>query len=486
MIVLSLHDLAAATDGEVVGDPAAVVDAVVIDSRVAETGALFVALRGEHADGHDFTEEAARAGAAVLVERRGAVPAGASGVVVDDTWRAVGVLGGHVRQVVDPAVVAVTGSVGKTTTKDLAAAALAADRATVAAEGSFNNELGVPLTLLATRSDTRVLVAEVGARGVGHIASLMPWVAPDVAVVTAVAGAHLEMFGDLDGVARAKGELVEALPADGTAVLNADDPRVWAMRGRTDAHVVGYGRGADADVRWSDLELDQLARPTATVTTPWGEIRVTVPLPGRHNLDNALAALAVAGALGVPPAVASAGIADATVSRWRGELQQRSDRLVVLNDAYNANPTAVRAALAVLDDLRRAGGRTVAVLGHMAELGPGERQDHEDVGVAAAGADLVVGVGRTHGLVAAAAAGGAEALQVDTPDQAVDALRGRVGRDDVVLVKASRSAGLERVAEALLADDTPRDDGRRPRRRPTPSGATTRLAVPDARTGGPA
>lgn len=461
MIRLTLDEVAAATGGTVVGEPDAAVATVGTDSRRTTVGELFVALRGIHADGHDHTAAAVAAGAAaVLVERADAVPAGAAGIVVADTWHAIGALGATVRHRVDPEVVAITGSVGKTTTKDLVRAALAEDRPTVAAQGSFNNELGVPLTLLATAHDTRALVVEVGARGHGHIASLMPWVAPDVAVVTAVAGAHLEMFGDLEGVARAKRELVEGLADTATAVLNADDPRVWAMGRHTDATVLGYGgRGA---VRALDVAVDERARPRATVATPWGRVTLHVPLPGRHNLANALAAIAVAGVLGVPPDVAAAGIARATVSPWRGELGERSDGLVVLNDAYNANPAAVRAALAVLGDLRREGGRTVAVLGHMAELGAGAARGHAEVGSAAgAVADLVVAVGETYDLADAAAAAGAAVLAVATPDEAVQALQARVGAGDVVLVKASRAAGLEHVAEGLLADGATAEDAHR-------------------------
>jgi UDP-N-acetylmuramoyl-tripeptide--D-alanyl-D-alanine ligase len=471
VIPLTLAEVARATDGRVVGDPGAVVVAVVTDSRRAGPGDLFVALRGDHADGGD------KGAAGVLVEGAAAVPAGTAGVVVDDTWQAVGRLGAHVRSVVDPTVVAITGSVGKTTTKDLVAAAVGVDRRTVAAEGSYNNELGVPLTLLATEADTEVLVVEVGARGIGHIASLVPWVRPDVSVVTAVAGAHLEMFGDLEGVASAKGELVEVLPPDALAVLNAADQRVWAMRARTEARVVGYGDGGE--VHAEDVTLDERALASAVVVTPWGRTRLRVPLPGRHNLDNALAALAVAGALGVPVEDAAAGIAAGRVSRWRGELEERADGLLVLNDSYNANPTAVRAALDVLADLARPGGRTVAVLGHMAELGHGAAEGHADVGAVAGGtADLVVAVGSTYGLATAAAAAGARVVAVEDPAAAVEELRGRVGRDDVVLVKASRSAGLERVAAGLLDDTTPRDEQRRPSRsEPTP-GSSSSLGRP--------
>jgi len=452
VIELSIAQVAAAVDGVARGE--ATVTAVQTDSREPVAGALFVALRGEAHDGHDHVRAAAAGGAVAALVEDAAALGDLPGVVVADTWRAIGALGGAVRRRVDPTVVAVTGSVGKTTTKDLARAALAADRRTVAAQGSFNNELGVPLTLLATRADTEALVVEVGARGIGHVAALMPLVAPDVGVVTAVAGAHLELFGDLDGVARAKGELVEALPGDGTAVLAWDDPRVAAMASRTHAHVLRVGR--DGDVRARDVALDDLARVRASVSTPWGGAELVVPVPGRHNLTNALLALGAACAAGVAPEVAARGLAGARVSRWRAEVTTRADGVVVCNDAYNANPTAVLAALLLLDDLRRPGGRTVAVLGHMAELGAGEADGHREVGEAAgAGCDVVVGVGDVAPLVQAAHGQRADVHAVDTPDQAADLLSGLLRPDDAVLVKASRSAGLEAVAAALLDQEHP-------------------------------
>lgn len=449
MIDLRLGAVATATSGTLVGPEDLLVRAVSTDSRDVGGAALFVALPGETADGHDFVSGARDGGAVAALVQDAAALDGLPGVVVDDTWTAIGRLGAHVRDTVDPDVVAITGSVGKTTTKDLTRAAIAGDRPTVAAQGSFNNELGVPLTLLATEADTRALVVEIGARGVGHIASLTPWVRPDVSIVTAVAGAHLEMYGDLDTVAVAKGELVEALDASGTAVLNAADPRVWGMRSRTTASVLGYG--PDADVRVLRSSTDELARPVATVATPWGEVELRLAIPGRHNLDNALAALTAAGALGVPLETAAAGLGAATVSRWRAELTERSDGLLVCNDAYNSNPTSARAALDLLAELRRDGGRTVAVLGFMAELGATEDEGHAEVGTAAAAtADVVVAVGGTGPLADAARGGGAEVVEVADPAAAVAALRDVVGPRDVVLVKASRSAGLEAVAEGLL------------------------------------
>jgi UDP-N-acetylmuramoyl-tripeptide--D-alanyl-D-alanine ligase len=474
VIELTLSEVAAATGGDLLsGDPTTVVDAVATDSRRMTGGAaLFVALRGEQADGHDHIDGAVDNGAvAVLSERDVASPAGV--VRVGDTWRAIGALGGVVRDRVAPFVVAVTGSVGKTTTKDLTAAALGAARRTVAAEGSFNNELGVPLTLLSLRRDSEALVVEIGARGIGHIARLTPIARPDVAVVTAVAGVHLELFGDIDAVATAKGELVEALGADGTAVLNADDARVAAMAARTDAAVLRYGLAgvprADAaplDLEASEVTLDRLARPTFTARTPWGTVPVTLPLAGRHHVSNALAALAAAGVAGVPLAEAAAALSGARVSAWRGEVIETDDR-VVLNDAYNANPTSMAAAIEMLGSVERT-GRTVAVLGVMAEIGADHDAEHQALGrrVVAADVDLLVVVGPTAAGIAdgARAAGLApdRVIEVEAADAAVAALHGRVGPGDVILVKASRSAGLEAVAERLGGRHTAGDGGNTP------------------------
>lgn len=467
MIPLRLEEVARATGGRIAtGDADLVVDGVTTDSRrVPEGGALFVAIRGEHADGHDFLPGAVRAGAvAVLSERAEDLGDDVGVVVVDDTWHAIARLGAAVRDRVDPFVVAITGSVGKTTTKDLTAAALGAGRRTVAAEGSFNNELGVPLTLLSLEEDSEALVVEIGARGVGHIAALVPFVRPDVAIVTAVAGVHLELFGDIDAIARAKGELVEGLAPDGTAVLNADDERVAAMAARAPGAVLRYGladqhrggAGPRPDLLADHVRLDRVARPSFSAATPWGEVDVTLPVAGRHHVWNALAALAAAGTAGVPVAAAAAALADARISAWRGEVAEH-DGLVVLNDAYNANPTSVAAALDMLMTVERT-GRAVAVLGVMAEIGPTAEAEHERVGRRAAelGVDLVIAVGDdAAGIARGARAGGLPEDRVAAVADAAAAsamLRGEVGDGDVVLVKASRVGGLEAVADDLLSD----------------------------------
>jgi UDP-N-acetylmuramoyl-tripeptide--D-alanyl-D-alanine ligase len=407
-------------------------------------------------DGHDFIVQAAELGAGaclIRADRADSVPDDVAAVAVDDPADALLGLGAWVRQSVDPTVVAVTGSSGKTTTKDFIAAAVGAGRATVATPGSYNNDLGVPLTCCRLEPATEVLVAEVGARGVGHIAALAIVLAPDIAVVTTVTGAHLEQFGDLETVARAKGELVEALGADGLAVLNADDARALAMTERTKARTVTYGLGSAADWRAEDLALDPLARATFVVRG----VPVRLPVPGEHNVRNALAALAVADACGVPMADAAAALAEAPVSKWRMELIRTRGGVTVINDAYNANPDSMAAALKTLASVTTS-GRRWAVLGHMAELGADSDDQHDRVGrlTIRLGIDGLVIVGQEAAGIRAAADlegfyGEGDLFGVPGPDQAVEVLEERLRPGDVVLVKASRSAGLERVATALTA-----------------------------------
>jgi UDP-N-acetylmuramoyl-tripeptide--D-alanyl-D-alanine ligase len=456
VIELRLDALAEIVGGALI-DPACgarIVDSVTIDSRQARPGALFVALPGERADGHDFVAGAAGAGAAGHLVRAGH-PAFAPGtaIVVDDPADALLGLGAWLRDTLDPTVVAVTGSSGKTTAKDFIAAAVAVCRRVVANVGSYNNELGVPLTCCRLEVDTEVLVAEIGARGLGHIARLAAVVAPDIAVVTSVGAAHLELFGRVETVAAAKRELVEGLGADGLAVLNADDRLVVGMAERAPGRVLTYGTSADADWRAVDLEFDELARPRFRVRG----VEVRLPRPGAHNVGNALAALAVADACGVAPAQAAEGLATAALSPWRMELVRTPAGLTVVNDAYNANPASMAAALRTLGSMRPGqGGRRWAVLGEMAELGPGSADEHARVGRLAAqlGIDGLVLVGARAGVIGDAAAAarpqaGPTVCRAADAEPAVALLRRRLRPGDVVLVKASRAAGLERVAQAL-------------------------------------
>ncbi len=359
-------------------------------------------------------------------------------------------------------IAGITGSSGKTTTKDLAAQLIERLGPTIAPAGSFNNEFGHPLTVLRADSSTRYLVLELSARGPGHIAYLCGIAPPRYGAVLNVGHAHAGEFGGLDQVARAKGELVEALPAGGAAILNADDPRVLAMAARTAARVVTFGVTPHAPlsshvpqptIQAADVRLDELGRPAFTLLTPEGQARVTLRLHGAHIVPDALAAAALARELGLGLADIADGLSAAVArSRWRMEVHRRGDGVTVINDAYNANPESVRAALAALRHLAR-DGRAFAVLGHMAELGAVSRASHEDIGEFAARADLagLIAVGEEAAPILAGArrvrSWTGEALAVPDAAAALDALANQLKPGDVVLVKASRAAHLEGVAE---------------------------------------
>jgi UDP-N-acetylmuramoyl-tripeptide--D-alanyl-D-alanine ligase len=472
VIPLSLARIAQVTGGQLHGDPDAVVSGeVVIDSRRVGAGGLFAAVAGERSDGHDFAAAAVAAGAtAVLATRPVPVPS----VLVADVPAALAALA---RFVVDalPAVriAGITGSSGKTSTKDLAAQLVERLGPTIAPAGSYNNEFGHPLTVLRADASTRYLVLELSARGVGHIAQLCRIAPPRYGVVLNVGHAHAGEFGGLDQVARAKGELAEALPPDGTAILNAGDPRVLAMADRTQARVVTFGpEDCDASVRAADVRLDDLGRPSFTLLTPEGSAPVTLRLHGAHNVPNALAAAALARELGLSLDAVADGLSAAVArSRWRMEVHQRADGVTVINDAYNANPESVRAAIDALAHLVQCpsgqGGRGFAVLGHMAELGDSSRASHEDIGEYAArvcgsagypGSGLagLIAVGEEATPLLAGArrvrSWPGEALAVPDGAAALDVLANRLKPGDVVLIKASRAAHLEGVAAELVRE----------------------------------
>jgi len=462
MIEMTLAEIAAVVGGEVAdsADAAvAVTGAAFLDSREVVRGGLFLAVAGEHVDGHDYAASAVGAGAAaVLGSRATSVPT----VVVPDVETAVQELARHVlrrlRQL-NPAlrVVAVTGSQGKTTTKDLLAAVLGDAGPTVATYGSFNNELGLPITVLRAAPTTRFLVLEMGARGVGHLALLCRVAPPDVSLVLNVGRAHLGEFGSQQAIATAKGELVEALSPDGVAVLNYDDPLVIGMAPRTRGRVTTFGRSSGAVVQLEKVEVDPLGRPSFDLHRGGGSsserVHVKLNLLGEHQATNAVAAATVAVSLGVPLAAVGASLESVTaLSKWRMELHQRADGLVVINDAYNANPDSMRAALETLADIgERSGKRTVAVLGEMRELGAASAEEHAAIGRLASelaiGQVFVVGSGARDIAVGDQSAHFHESLA-----DATEAVRNNVVGTDVVLVKASRAIGLEVLADALLAD----------------------------------
>jgi UDP-N-acetylmuramoyl-tripeptide--D-alanyl-D-alanine ligase len=459
MIDVTLAEVAALVDGHLTGPADAVVTGkVTLDSRLVEAGDLFVAFAGERVDGHDFLGAAAAAGAVAALSSRPdpALPT----IVVADPVVALGRLaaGVHVRLTEHAGLrtVAITGSSGKTSTKDLLGQVLAAAGPTVSPPGSYNNDIGLPLTVLRADADTRFLVLEMGSRGVGHIARLCGLAPPQVGVVLNVGSAHLGEFGSAAGIALAKGELVEALPEDGTAVLNADDPRVLGMAPRTRARILTTGTDPAADVRAADVFLDEAARPRFTLLTAGERHPVALQAVGAHQVDNALSAAGAALALGMTPADVAAALTEAGPrSRWRMEVTRRDDGVTIVNDAYNANPESMRAALAALAGL--AGERRIAVLGAMAELGAGAPAEHERLGrdAVAAGIDLVVAVGPdavgiAHGAAAAGRPGGEESVHVPDRAAARELLLEVLRPGDVVLVKASRSYGLELLAADLL------------------------------------
>ncbi|MEA2828688.1 MAG: UDP-N-acetylmuramoyl-tripeptide--D-alanyl-D-alanine ligase [Actinomycetota bacterium] len=432
---LQASEVARATGGTLVG-PDVVVRGVAIDSRLIEGGELFVPIVGDR-DGHDFVDRALAAGAAAYLTSR--TPAeGTTAIVVGDTGAALTALGRAARDYLPDRVVGITGSVGKTSTKDLLASVFSRRLVTAASLRSFNNELGVPMTLVNAPAGTEVVVVEMGARGRGHIASLCAVARPTVGVVTTVGMAHTELFGTVEEVAAAKGELVESLPADGTAVLNAGVPLVAAMAERTAATVLTFGMGC-GEVRGDVLGVDGALRPCLDLQTPWGSTAFWLPVRGEHQAANAVAAAAAALACGVTLTQVVQGLRHATLSAWRMQLDLAPSGALVLNDAYNANPVSTEAALRSLAQLPVE--RRTAILGIMAELGEGGPAEHRRLG------GLAVELGLRVIAVAAPDYGGEQAADPD------DALRllGPVGPGDGVLVKGSRAAGLERLAGRLAS-----------------------------------
>lgn len=430
---------------------------VVIDGREARPDGLFVAFVGEHADGHHHVPQAAANGAVAVIGTR---PTELPTVVVDDPQAALQRLAAHVLEQVRRddrlTVLAVTGSQGKTSTKDLLGAVLEGSAATVATRGSYNNELGVPLTVLRIDADTRYLVVEMGARGRGHLTELTDLVPPDVSIVLNVGRAHVGEFGSVEAIAEAKSELVTGLRPAGIAVLNADDVRVATMAVLAPGRVLTFGSGAAAaaDVRVEGLGLDRLGRPRFTLAADGARAQVALQVVGAHQATNAAAAATAALAVGLTLDQVAAGLAGvATLSKWRMELHELPGGVLLLNDAYNANPESMRAAIDALATIGAdaAVRRTVAVLGVMRELGASSEAGHREIGAYAAGRVdrlLVVGADAQALHLSAAEVGVASAWVADNT-AAIAWLREEVRDGDAVLVKASNGARLYEVAAAL-------------------------------------
>jgi UDP-N-acetylmuramoyl-tripeptide--D-alanyl-D-alanine ligase len=440
---LSLLDVLPATSARLAGGPAeAHFSSFHTDSREVREGGLFFALKGAQMDGHAFAGDAARRGAAGMVVERPVDAPGAALIMVDDTWRALYDLAAWVRERISPLIVGVTGSNGKTSTKEMAAAVLSARFPVLKSEGNLNTETGLPLTLLGLSPEHRMAVLEMGMQGPGEIARLAALARPMVGVITGIGSVHAEYFADgRQGIARAKGELVQALPEDGMAVLNQDDPFFAVLAALSRAPVVGFG-----------LERGELrgegyrALPEGGSCFRVAGVEVRLRLAGRHQARNALAALAVGRFAGVPLTEAAAALAEVSVEH---RLQERptSEGYVIIDDAYNASPESMLAAFETLDE-QPGQGRLLAVLGEMRELGPLAPEAHRSVGRRAAEvfdqvAVVDIGEGRT-----LAEAAGAELL----PDRAAATrwVRSTARPGDRVLFKASHGVALHEVVGELL------------------------------------
>ena len=460
MIALDLTEIASAVGAPL---PAAGPDVpvltgpVVVDSRQAEPGSLFAAIDGAHVDGHDFLEAAAANGARAALVTRPVPGAPIPTLLVPDVPAALGDLAREVlarlRERTGIRVVAITGSVGKTTTKDL----LTPLGPVIAPVGSFNNEIGLPLTVLRAEESTRVLVLEMGADAPGNLTYLTAIAPPDVAVVLMVGRAHLGGFGSLENVATAKAELVQGLTADGIAVLNADDPRVAAMAAvAAGRDVLEFGTGAAAQVRAEEVRTDASGRLELTLVAPQGSAPVRTALVGRHQVSNVLAAAATALALGMSVTEVAAAAADARVLSPHRMQVSRTGAVTVVDDSYNANPDSMRAALRALP-LVAAGRRSVAVLGEMLELGETSAAEHAQVGAECVrtGVQVVVTVGAgAEPIAEGARAAGAESVHSTANlEEAEQLLATLITEGDVVLVKSSNGAGLMRLAERLAAGE---------------------------------
>jgi len=428
-------DVANATGGALVGQNAHL-SGVSFDSRTITPGQLFVPIVADR-DGHEFIEAALKSGAGAYLTQRDSV--GRSAIVVDDTLAALLKLGAWARVRLEPTVgnrvIGVTGSVGKTSTKDFIAAALSSELIVSASERSFNNDQGLPVTLLNAADNAQALVLEMGMRGFGEIARLCSIAQPTIGVVTAVAAAHTERVGGIESVARAKAELVQALPQSGYAILNADDERVREMRELTQAQVLTYGVHESADIRIIKCDLDEMARASVSATTPWGSVSWAMSVPGAHMALNAAAAVAVAGVCGVDIHHAATALEQTLVSPMRMQVITTDDGMTIINDAYNANPASMRAALDTLVGIKAS--RHVVIAGQMAELADSTAEHN-----------AIVEYARSKSIEFIACETENYATSPHSIEDAVKRVRDG-GTDVAVLVKGSRVAALERVVQLL-------------------------------------
>ena len=454
----NVEEIAGACAGQVRGDKSVSLEGISTNTRTLRSGQLFIAIRGERFDGHDFLEDAvARGASAAMVSQNDHVPLPVPTIRVDDTVRAMGALAAVRRHAFHGPVIAITGSNGKTTTKEMCAEILAAAGVRVCrSPGNLNNHIGLPLSILGLENKDEALVVELGMNHPGEIDALARIASPDVGAIIQVAPAHLGPLGSIEAIARAKGERLDHIRPQGTAVINADDPRVCAQSERFAGRHVRFGFADEADFR-AELESEDSAQSAFRLKTPAGECRVALRAPGRHLVENGLCAAAAAWASGLletrPLAAMRAGLEDFEALPGRLRVLEAPGGLKLLDDSYNANPQSMEAALRTLQVLHTR-GRAVTVLGDMLELGPDAEKLHADVGRLAArlGVDILIGVGAlaAHAVRAAREGGVPEAQEAADADAAAAEVRRLAAVGGTVLIKGSRSTHMERVVAALV------------------------------------
>jgi len=453
MITLDVKTIAAVTGGQIIHNGADVtVQGFSTDSRTLQAGDLFIPLRGERFDGHDYLAQAVRHGAAACLSEEVVVGLNIPVVQVRDTLQALGDLAAAVRQRFSAPVIGITGTSGKTTSKEMLAAILTHTGPGLKSAGNFNNLVGVPLTLFGLRPNHQWAVIEMGMSARGEIARLAQIAAPQIGIITNVGAAHLQNLGGISGVARAKGELFIHLPPGGTAVINADDPQICQLPLANGVRRLFFGNCAEAQVRSSAITAAE-GMVSFTLHLPDTEAPVCLPLPGRHNVQNALAAAAAAWLLGVAANDIVAGLAEFKPCPGRMELIELPGDLLLLEDSYNANPLSVRAALDALHDLGRP-GRRIAVLGDMLELGPAAPDLHHEVGaLVPSRADWLFTLGElAREIAAGATAKGMPAERIVAVldlDELLDRLQGLLAPGDRLLIKGSRGMRMERISARL-------------------------------------
>ena len=449
----TVGDIVKATNGVATMAATELVTGFATDSRKIQPGDAYVAVVGETHDGHDFAEGAICDGAALCIVSK---PVDVPHILVPDTIQALGAIAKMYRETLNAKVIGITGSSGKTSTKDMLSQVLSQFGETIAPPGSFNNEIGLPSTILRATESTDYLVLEMGMRGLGHISYLCDIALPSVGAILNVGSAHAELLGGRENIARAKSEIVLQLPEDGTAVLYADDSMVANSAQLTKAAILTFGEGETADVKIHNLQLNDKAQPNFDVTYDGATHHVQLKLAGEHQALNAAAVIAVCLAVGIGfEEICSALNEIANISKWRMEITELPSGITIVNDAYNANPESMRAGLKALKSMSE-GRRTWAILGEMRELGAESATAHDEIGRLIVRLDvnrlIAVGPGAKLIQMGASQEGswGNEAAHVDTLEDALEILRNEVEPGDVIFVKASRAIGLERVAQSLI------------------------------------